>query len=84
MNVAGIHETSDISSKRLRVKIGDHDGKVKEDNMAYSDPNVIAGNRTYNFKKLKRNISSPVSFERLNHQPERCQSHLRPRLLSSA
>ena len=84
MNVAGIHETSDISSKRLRVKIGDHDGKVKEDNMAYSHPNVIAGNRTYNFKKLKRNISSPVSFERLNHQPERCQSHLRPRLLSSA
>ena len=53
LNVAGIHGTSDISSKRLRVKIGDQDGKVKEDIMAYSHPNVNAGNRTYNLKKLK-------------------------------
>ena len=44
LNVAGIHGTSDISSKRLRVK---------EDIMAYSHPNVNAGNRTYNLKKLK-------------------------------
>ena len=53
LNVAGIHGTSDISSKRLRVKIGDQDGNVKEDIMAYSHPNVNAGNRTYNLKKLK-------------------------------
>ena len=31
--VEGIHGTSDISSKRLRVKIGDQDGKVNEDIM---------------------------------------------------
>ena len=53
LNVAGIHGTSDISSKRLRVRIGDPYGKVKEDIMAYSHPNVNAGNRTYNLKKLK-------------------------------
>ena len=53
LNVAGIHGTSDISSKRLRVRIEDQDGKVKEDVMAYSHLNVNAGNRTYNFKKLK-------------------------------
>ena len=53
LNVAGIHGTSSISSKRLRVRIGDQDGKVKEDIMAYSHPNVNAGYRTYNLKKLK-------------------------------
>ena len=53
LNVAGIHGKSDISSKLLRVKIGDQDGKVKEDIMAYSHPDVNAGNRTYNLKKLK-------------------------------
>ena len=53
LNVAGLHGTSDISSKRLRVKIGDQEGKVKEDIMAYSHPNVNAGNRTYDLKKLK-------------------------------
>ena len=53
LNVAGIHGTSDTSSKRLRVTVGDQDGKVKEDIMAYSHPNVNAGNRSYNLKKLK-------------------------------
>ena len=53
LNVAGIHGTSDITSKRLRVRIGDQDGKVKEDIMAYCHPEVNAGNRTYNVKKLK-------------------------------
>ena len=53
LNVAGIHGTSDISSKRLRVRIGDQDRKVNEDNMAFSHPNVNAENRTYNLKKLK-------------------------------
>ena len=53
LNVTGIHGTSDISSKRLRVKIGDQDGKDKENIMAYSHPNVNARNRTYNLKKLK-------------------------------
>ena len=53
LNVAGIHGTSDISSKRFQVRIGDQDGKVKEDIMAYSHPKVNAGNRTYNLKKLK-------------------------------
>ena len=53
LNVAEIHGTSDISSKQLRVKIGDQDGKVNEDIMAYSHPNVNAGNRTYNLKELK-------------------------------
>ena len=53
LNVAGIHEPSDISSKRLRVKIGDQDGKVNEDIMAYSHPHVNAGTRSYDLKKLK-------------------------------
>ena len=53
LNVAGIHGASDISSKRMRVRIGDQQGKVKEDIMAYSHPDVNAGNRTYNLKKLK-------------------------------
>ena len=53
LNVAGIHGTSDISSKRLRVKIGDQDVEVKEDIMAYSHLNVKAGNRSYVLKKLK-------------------------------
>ena len=53
LNVAGIHGTSDISSKRLRVRIGDQDRKVREDIMTYSHPNVNAGNRTYNLKKIK-------------------------------
>ena len=53
LNVAGFHGTSDSSSKRLRVRIGDQDGKVNEEIMAYSHPNVNAGNRTYNLKKLK-------------------------------
>ena len=53
LNVAGIHGKSDISSERLRVMIGDQDGTVKEDIMVYSHPNVNAGNRTYNLKKLK-------------------------------
>ena len=57
LNVAGIHGKSDISSKRLRVKIGDQEGKVKEDIMVYSHPNVNAGNRTYNLKKLKETYS---------------------------
>ena len=56
LNVAGIHGTSDISNKRLRVKIGDQDGRVSEDIMAYSHPNVNAGNRTYNLKKLNETI----------------------------
>ena len=53
LNVAGIHGSSDISSKRLRVNIGDQDRKVKEDIMAYSHPKMNAGSRTYNLKKLK-------------------------------
>ena len=53
LNVAGIHGTSDISSKRLRVKIGDQDGKVNKEIMAYCHPKVNAENRTYNLKKLK-------------------------------
>ena len=52
-NVAGIHGTSNIISERLRVEIGDQDGKVKEDIMAYSHSKVNAGNRTFNLKKLK-------------------------------
>ena len=53
LNVAGIHGTSDISSKRLRDKIGGEDGKVNENITAYSHPNVNEGNRTYDLKKLK-------------------------------
>ena len=53
LNVAGIHGTSDITQKRIRVRIGDQDGKVREDIIAYSHPNVNAENRTYNIKKLK-------------------------------
>ena len=53
LNVAGNHGTSDISSERLRINIGDKDGKVNLNITAYSRPNVNAGNRTYNLKKLK-------------------------------
>ena len=53
LNVTGIHGTSDFSSKLLRVRIGDQDGKVNEEIMVYSHPNVNAGNQTYNLKKLK-------------------------------
>ena len=53
LNVAGIHGASDISSKRLRVRVGDQQGKVKEDIMAYGHPNVNAGNRLYDLKELK-------------------------------
>ena len=45
LNVDGIHGTSDISSKRLRVKIGDQDRKVDETIIVHSHPNVNAGNR---------------------------------------
>ena len=50
---AGIQGTSDFSSKLLRVKIGNQDGKVKEDISAYNHPNVNAGNRTYTLEKQK-------------------------------
>ena len=53
LNVAGIHGTSDISSKRLRVNICNQDRKVNENITTYSHPSVYAGNRTYNLKKLK-------------------------------
>ena len=53
LNVAGCHGAADISSKRLWVRIGDQQGKVKEDIMVYSHPNVNARNRRYDLKKLK-------------------------------
>ena len=65
LNVLGIHGTSDISSKRLRVKIRDQDGKVKEDIMAYSHPNVEAGNRTYKLKKSKETYPRLSVLKRL-------------------
>ena len=51
--VSGFHGTSDISCKRLRVKIGDQDGTV-DNIIAYSHSNVIAGNRKYKYKELKK------------------------------
>ena len=54
LNVAEIHGTSDISSKQFRVKIGDQDGEVNENITVNKDPNVNAGNRTYNLKKMKK------------------------------
>ena len=39
--VAEIHGTSDSSSKRLRVRIGDQDGYVKENIMAFSHLHVM-------------------------------------------
>ena len=53
LNVAGIQGKSDVSTKRLRVKIGDQDGKVNETITVCSHPNVNARNRTHNLKKLK-------------------------------
>ena len=50
LNFAGIHGTSDISSKILRVKIGDQDGNVNENITAYNHPNVNAGNRLYDLR----------------------------------
>ena len=63
LNVAGIHGTSDTSSKRLRVKIGDPDGKVNEAIMACSYTNENAGNRTYNVKKLKETYPHLSAFK---------------------
>ena len=64
LNVAGIHGTSDISSKRLRVRIGHQDGKVNEEIMACSHPKLNAGYRTYNLKKLKETYPHLSVFER--------------------
>ena len=50
MNVAGINATSDICTKRVRVKIGDQGGKVNEDIFADSHSNMDAGNRTKTLK----------------------------------
>ena len=44
LTFAGIHGTSDISSKILRVNNGDQDGNVNENITAYNHPNVNAGN----------------------------------------
>ena len=44
LNVAGIHGTSDISTKRNRVTIGDQVGKRFENIVVYSHPNVNEGN----------------------------------------
>ena len=82
-NVAEIHGTSVISSERLRVKIGDQDGKVTESIMAYSHLNVNAGGRTYNVKKLKETYPH-LSVLKDYHQLGRCQSYLGTRLLSLA
>ena len=84
LNVAGIHGTSDISSKRLRVKIGDQERKVKEDIMANSHPNVNAEKPNVRSQEIENNISSPVRIERFYHQLERCKSHLGTRLLPLA
>ena len=84
LKVAGIHGTSDISGIRVRVRIGDQDGKVKEDIMAHGHLNVDEGNRTNNSKKLKGSISSPISFERFYYQLGRCKRDFGPRLLSPA
>ena len=51
LNVAGIHGTSDISSKRLQDWRSRRKGQRRYN--AYSHPNVNAGNRTYNLKKLE-------------------------------
>ena len=50
LNVAGIHGTSDISSKRLLVNVGAQNRKVNEIITAYGHPNVNDRNRTYNLK----------------------------------
>ena len=44
LHFADIHGTSDVSSKRLRVNIGDQEGKINENITAYSHPYVNAGN----------------------------------------
>ena len=54
LNAAGNHGTSDISSKRLRVKIGDQDGTVDENNFSCSDLNANAENRGYNYSEIKK------------------------------
>ena len=46
LNIAGIQGTSDLSTKRLRVKVGDQDGKINEAITLCSHPNVNARNRT--------------------------------------
>ena len=54
LNVAGMQGTSDISSKRLRVKIYNQNRKVNESITVFSHLNINAGKRTYNLKKLKK------------------------------
>ena len=53
LNVAGIHGTSEINRKPLKVKNAEKYGKVDETIMACSHPNVNSGYRMYNFKNLK-------------------------------
>ena len=53
LNVAGIHGTLNISSERIKVDMGSQGRKVYEIFHAYCYPDVNAGNRTYNLKKLK-------------------------------
>ena len=84
LNVAGIRGTSDISSKRLRVRIGDQEGKVNENIMAYSHPQRKCRKSNVQPQEIERNISSPVSFESLYHQLGRSESHLGSRLLPLA
>ena len=81
LNVAGIHETSDYNSKRLRVKTGDQDEKVNEDIMAYSHPK---GKSNVQRQEIEGNISSPVSFDGFYNQFERFNGHLGTRLISLA
>ena len=54
LKVGGIHGTSDISSRRLRFKIGDQEKTVGENIVAYSHPNVNAGNLKHNYRELKK------------------------------
>ena len=60
-----------------RVNIGDQGGGVGEIFISYSHPNVNAGNRANNLKKI-------LSVLRQYHQLERFQSHPGPSVLPLA
>ena len=59
LNVAGIHGKSDISSKLLRVKIGDQEGKVKED-FTKNSKNITLSNKLVPLHKTNPFMAQPI------------------------
>ena len=79
MNVAGIHGTSDISSKRLRVKT-----EIQRRYHGLESSQRKCGKSIVRSQEIEGYISSPVRIEGLYSQLGRCQSYPGARLLTLA